>query len=116
MVCQNGGKGNCNAIGVTYELICRSCEHKYIGETSRSAYTRGKEHLRSLKHKEDESVMWRHTGEEHGSDVPDFTMNVTGVFGDDAMLRQITKAVLISKTQSSKLINNKNRYALRTCG
>jgi hypothetical protein len=64
--------------------------------------------LRSLKHKEDESVMWRHTGEEHGSDVPDFTMNVTGVFSDDAMFRQITEAVLISKTQSSKLINNKN--------
>ena len=47
-------------------------------------------------------------GGEHGSDVPDFTMNVTGVFGDDAMLRQVTEAVLISITQSSKLINNKN--------
>ena len=110
MVCQNGGKGNCNAIGVTYELICGSCEHKYIGETSRTAYTRGKEHLRSLKRKEEGSVMWRHTGEEHGSDVPDFTMNVTGVFGDDAMLRQVTEAVLISRTQSSKLINNKNEW------
>ena len=64
--------------------------------------------MRSLKRKEEESVMWRHTGEEHGNDVPNFTMNVTGVFGDDAMLRQITEAVLISKTQSSKLINNKN--------
>ena len=110
MVCQNGGKGNCNAIGVTYELICGSCEHKYIGETSRTAYTRGKEHLRSLKRKEEGSVMWRHTGEEHGSDVPDFTMNVTGVFSDDAMLRQVTEAVLISRTQSTKLINNKNEW------
>jgi hypothetical protein len=50
------------------------------------------------------------TGGEHGNDVPNFTMNVTGVFGDDVMLRQITEAVLISKTQSSKLINNKNKW------
>jgi hypothetical protein len=32
------------------------------------------------------------------------------VFGDDAMLRQVTEAVLISRTQSSRLINNKNEW------
>lgn len=110
MVCQNDGKGNCNAIGVTYELICRDCEHKYIGETSRSAYTRGKEHLKSLKSKEEKSVMWRHAREKHGNKVPEFTMNVTNVFGHDAMLRQITEAVLINKSQSDKLINNKSEW------
>ena len=44
LVCSTGGKGPCRSTGVTYELVCQPCRQKYIGETSRSAYTRGKEH------------------------------------------------------------------------
>jgi hypothetical protein len=59
----------------------QECEHKYIGEMPRSVYTRDKEHLRSLKRKEEKSVMCRHAGEEHEiMYVPDSAMNVTGVF------------------------------------
>ena len=44
LVFSTGGKGPCRSTGVTYELVCQPCRQKYIGETSRSAYTRGKEH------------------------------------------------------------------------
>ena len=30
--------------GVVYEIRCNTCEKTYIGETARSANTRGKEH------------------------------------------------------------------------
>ena len=59
LVCQSNGKAECGAIGVTYELVCQKCKHIYIGETSRSAYSRGKEHLHSLNPREEQSVMWR---------------------------------------------------------
>jgi hypothetical protein len=37
-------------------------------------------------------------------------MNVTGIFRDDAMLRQITEAVLIGKVKHNELINTKNEW------
>ena len=57
LVCSTGGKGPCRSIGVTYELVFQLCRQKYIGETSRSEYTHGKEHLRALEHREQSSVM-----------------------------------------------------------
>ena len=52
--------------------------------------------------------MWKHSCEKRGNSVPDFVMNVTGIFHDDAMLRQITEAVLISKVQRGELMNYKS--------
>ena len=37
-------------------------------------------------------------------------MNVTGIFRDDAMLRQITESVLIKKVEEGKLINSKSEW------
>ena len=37
-------------------------------------------------------------------------MNVTEVFRDDAMLRQITESVLINKVEEGKLINSKREW------
>ena len=37
-------------------------------------------------------------------------MNVTGVFRDDAMLRQITESVLIKKVEEGKVINSKSEW------
>ena len=36
-------------------------------------------------------------------------MNVTGIFGDDAMLRQ-TEFVLINRVEEGKLINSKSEW------
>ena len=58
--------------------------------TSRSAYTRGREHLNALERREESSVMWKQTWRE--VNVPEFAMNVTGTFRDDAMLRQVTES------------------------
>ena len=37
-------------------------------------------------------------------------MNVTGIFRDGAMLRQITESVLINKVEEGKLINSKSKW------
>ena len=48
-VCSTGGKGSCRAMGVTYEIVCVPCSgmpspgrYRYIGETARNTYTRGR--------------------------------------------------------------------------
>ena len=56
-VCTTGGKGPCNRESVTYEIKCTGCNNVYVGETSRSAYTRGKEHSKSLSNKEERSAL-----------------------------------------------------------
>ena len=54
-ICSTGGRGPCDAPGVSYDIICLDCDDgnryddKYIGETSYSGYTRGGEHLNVLR-------------------------------------------------------------------
>ena len=103
LVCINGGKGPCDVHGVTYSVTCMECvntngqEQIYIGETSRNAYTRGKEHLASLARKEESSVLWKHSKDKHNGRIPRFCMSVMGQFKNDAMLRQVSEAVMINK-------------------
>ena len=90
-------KVSCRSTCVTCELVCQACKHKYTGETSRSAYTRGKKHRHELEQREESSVMRGHSCDKHGGAVPDSVMNVAGIFHSDAMLRQITESVMILK-------------------
>ena len=110
LICSTGGKGSCRSTGVTYELVCQICRHKYIGETSLSAYTRGKEHLTAREQQEEGSVLWRHCCDVHAGNITGFTMNVTGTFQNNGMLRQITESVMISQTEEGQLINTKEEW------
>ena len=69
LICSTGGKGSCRSTGVTYELVCQICRHKYIGETFRSAYTRGKERLKALEQREEGSIWWRHCCDVHAGNI-----------------------------------------------
>jgi hypothetical protein len=110
LVCTTGGKGNCKSTGITYEVSCKRCGDKYIGETARNAYTRGKEHLMALDSKAESSIMNKHCKDKHGGIIEDFTMNVIGTFQGDAMLRQISESVRISRENQKALINNKTEW------
>ena len=80
LVCTTGGKGPCDRQGVTYEIVCNECDSVYIGESSRSAYTRGAEHMKVFSKKDERSALWRHCKEKHGGELRDFNMSVTGFF------------------------------------
>ena len=58
----------------------------------------------ALERREESSVMWRHSCDRHGGNIPEFTMNVTGTLRDDAMLRQVTESVIINKIDERMLI------------
>ena len=63
----------------------------------RSAYIRGKEHMKSLAKKEGRSVLWKHCNEKHNSEMQKFKMNVTSSYSNDAILRQISEGVRIDQ-------------------
>ena len=108
---REGGRGPCDRQSVTYEMKCAECGDIYIGETSRSAYTRGKEHMKSLAKREERSVLWKHCKEKHDSRTQ---MNVNGSYSNDAMLRKISEGVRIDKVPEGSLMNsNSERNCFR---
>lgn len=110
LVCKQAGKGPCNAHGVTYKIECQGCEDKYIGETARNAYTRGVEHTEGLENQDERSALWKHCVEKHEKERQEFKMSVTGVYGNDAMLRQIAESVRINRVAKGSLINTKKEW------
>ena len=109
MICLTSKKkGLCRKEGVTYEIECKKCADKYIGETGRCANARMKEHMRDYRLKRENSVLWRHCREEHESEKQEFKCNVREIFGSDATLRQITEAVDIKRERAR--INNRQEW------
>ena len=49
IVCTSGGKGNCRAMNVVYNIVCDDCNEVYIGETA--IYTYSREHMKDLEKK-----------------------------------------------------------------
>ena len=84
-VCMSDGKGNCKAMNVNYQLTCE-CGDRYIGTTTRSSYFRGKEHIRDLRSKNEDSDFWQHCKEKHNEEIKNFKMDVIESFKGDANL------------------------------
>ena len=103
-MCRTGGRGPRDSFGMTYEIKCQTCEQKYVAETARSAFPRGKEHLDGMDRDVSQSVLRRHANDCHIGVIPDYVMNVTGVYHGDATLRQITESI---KIRREGFINNK---------
>ena len=108
-VCTTGGKGDCRAKNVTYQMTCE-CGDLYIGTTTRSAYVRGNEHMKDLRSKNEDSDFWNHCKQKHQQSAKNFQMDVIETFKGDATLRQISEAVRIERAKKETLINRKKEY------
>ena len=56
----------CIVKNVVYEIVCKVCHHKYIGETHRTFRTRIREHIRPNTN----SNVYRHFVESHHNTTP----------------------------------------------
>ena len=112
MVCRNSEGGRCRTDGVTYEVKCKRCDCVYIGETSRNAYTRGKEHASDVNNRRENSPLYTHILEKHDGDgdIDDFRMCVTGVYTNDATKRQIAEAVKIKEKDDLTIMNRQEEW------
>ena len=112
LVCRNSEGGRCRTDGVTYEVKCKRCDCVYIGETSRNAYTRGKEHASDVNNRRENSPLYTHILEKHDGegDIDDFRMCVTGVYTNDATKRQIAEAVKIKEKDDLTIMNRQEEW------
>ena len=104
-------------MGVVYEIVCVPCSgmaspgrYRYIGETARNAYTRGREHLSMLRNKNKASVLWKHCRDVHSGNMIGFKMSVIKRYKNDAMKRQIMESVIIESSNQEELLNDKTEW------
>ena len=117
---------SCMKRNVVYETWCADClkrgietegqeggSYKYIGESARSAYERGANHLNDRRTLDLGSHMLKHARQCHEKEDPHgvrFHMKVLE-FHKSSLERQISEAVLIQKhRRSGNILNSKSEY------
>ena len=75
VVCPFGNVGDCNRVGVVYQLECLTCNDTYIGETGRTLAVRLKEHLASKRRGSLLAPLGRHKHEAHAGNDFDIKCN-----------------------------------------
>ena len=106
------GNNRCRKEGVTYEIRCTECNDVYVGETADNAYHRGKQHADALRNHVPGSALYKHVRNTHpDGPSPAFKMKVTGVYGKDALLRQVTEGVQINAaSERKKCMNSRSEW------
>ena len=115
-------KGQCWKSNVVYTITCNRCPRadphgvaipvaEYVGETSRTIYTRGLEHQALYANKKDKSCLWRHTRDCHGGII-------TSVVGDydykvisshrESLNRVLDEAVHIQASSKNPMVVSMN--------
>ena len=113
---EEGKPSKCRKRNVVYRTSCTTCKKKggkeriYIGESSRSSFERGKEHLDDYEKEKDDSHMNKHFVLDHCHDdvKPKFKMEVLRSHRS-ALTRQIHEAVLIQLNED-QVLNSKGQY------
>ena len=113
---KEGTSGDCRRRNILYRTSCLECKEKgkdtfYIGESSRTSYERGKEHLRDFQTMSEESHMFNHHQEEHKDkeNHVEFAMKIEKSHFS-AFRRQVHEAVSIMRNQEKNLLNSKLEY------
>ena len=91
-------------------MVTRQGPHyRYIGESSRSAFERGGEHLKDLHFKRTKSHLLRHCVDVHPDMIPeevDFKMKILTTH-KSAFERQIREAVVLDYYAGPLILNSK---------
>ena len=106
--------GACMRAGIVYRITCMTCKQGgqdtvYIGESARTSWDRGVEHLYALEKGNLESPLVEHAEEDHPQAPRDFKMEVLQ-FTSRNLIRQATEAMQIRKHRNSKVINRKGEW------
>ena len=111
---ERGKGGNCQKENVVYRITCQECgtrqvKAEYTGETSRTAYLRGREHWDGLEKEKEKNALWKHCVEEHGGNKVIFSMKV--IRGHKAPLsRQVHESVEIECSKAKHVLNSKGEW------
>ena len=111
---ERGKGGNCQKENVVYRVTCQECairqvKAEYTGETSRTAYLRGREHWDGLEKEQEKNALWKHCVEEHGGNKVTFSMKVLRSH-KAALSRQVHESVEIECSKAKYVLNSKGEW------
>ena len=111
---EKGKGGNCQQESVCYTITCLECEMggikaEYQGETSRTAYLRGSEHLQGLENEDEKNALWKHCCQEHQGRHVKFKMKVLRSH-KTPLTRQIQESVEIECSLAKIIMNSKGEW------
>ena len=100
--------GTCFKRSVVFSDVCTKCtkekQAKYIGESARSLFERGSEHLKNAVKKRDPSHIEQHRAESHPDSSPVGLFQMTPIqFHPNALSRLVHEGLLINKYRDSIL-------------
>ena len=111
LVCSSEKKVDCRTSGCVYELVCKECDRRYRGTTSRSVYGRTKEEVREWRDMEDGSPLWKHAQLYHGGGDFELDVRILAKCYGKPSRRKITEAVLIDELSEEKSMNSKKEWS-----
>ena len=115
MIHKFGGKGDCNREGIVYKGKCLTCseggkEVIYIGESGRSGYIRGRQHLEAIRNHSNDRHMnnafAKHIRESHVNQDAKFKMNIVQSY-KKPLERQTREGVEIARCSADKMLNSR---------
>ena len=97
-----------------YRIRCQECASRgvcseYLGESSRTGFLRGGEHLDDLKSRCLKSPLWKHCLEQHDGKEVTFKMEIVRKH-KSPLTRQIHESVAIENSSAKILMNSKSEY------
>ena len=106
----------CGQRNIVYKTSCLQCKQRgtdrcYYGESARTAYERGSEHLKDYLDEGEDSHMLKHHVTDHPElkDPIDFSMKVLKTH-KTAFSRQVHEAVLIKMNERNDILNSKGEF------
>ena len=111
---ERGRGGNCQQESVVYVITCMECEKnnvraEYTGETSRTAFLRGREHIDGLEKENEDNALWKHCHQKHDKNKVNFRMKV--LRGHRSPLtRQVQEGVEIDCSKAGIVMNSKGEW------
>ena len=111
---QPGRDGKCQKEGIVYKITCEECKMRgicaeYVGESSRTGYLRGGEHMDDLRNRSKKSPLWKHCAEHHEREEVKFSMKVIASHRTP-LTRQVQESVEIDNSKAKILLNSKSEY------
>ena len=106
--------GGCRFEKTTYTITCKSCldlgkKSRYYGETSKTPYLRGLEHIENRKDEKEDSVLLKHDVTYHEGNPAIYYMEMDKRF-TKPLQRQIREIVMIDMSKDDVLMNSKGEW------
>ena len=102
--------------GVVYLIVCIACEREkvraeYWGETSRTGFERGEEHVAGLENKYEKNSLWKHSVIYHGGGLErkDYRMEVIESHRSP-LNRQVHEGVELYTNGADIILNSKSEW------